>query len=500
MQNGTTNGRTMLDGSTEGSRSRATQADHDIDLLSLARTGPVHFVGICGAGMSALAELVLRSGGQATGCDLRPGDVGRTLSELGASISKGHDPGHVAGAVAVVATAAVPADHPELEAARARGIPVLKRAAALGALVNRGTVVAIGGTHGKTTTTALTSAIAVEANLDPTSFVGGRVPGWGGGLRAGSDRLFIVEADEFDRSFHTLRPDVAVVTAVEADHLDIFGSVEAVEQAFLEFVRAVPSSGLIAGCVDDEGAARLLAEIGEANTLGYGLSPDAALRAVDLRPEGGGTRFRLEERGEALGELVLPLPGVHNVRNALAAVAAARRVGADIHAARRALASFRGVGRRFEVMGEAGGVVVVDDYAHHPTEIEATLAAARTNYPERRLIAIFQPHLYTRTRDFANEFGRALAAADVVWVTDVFPAREQPIAGVTGDLVARAAAAAGALEVRYHDAPDGLAPEVAKFVKPGDLCLTMGAGNIDETGRAVLAQLMDVDGSGEVYG
>jgi UDP-N-acetylmuramate--alanine ligase len=460
-----------------------------LDLRALARGGAVHFVGISGAGMSALAELVLRAGGRVTGCDLRPGAVGGALSELGATIWEGHDPGHVEAAVAVVTTAAVPADHPELAAARARGLPVLKRAEALGALVNRGRVLAIAGTHGKTTTTAMTTAILVEAGLDPTGFVGGHVPGWVGGLRAGSDELFVVEADEYDRSFLTLCPEVAVVTAVDADHLDIYGSIEGVEAAFREFVAAVPASGLIAACVDDPGARRLLSGVAGARGLGYGLSPEATLRAVAVMARGRGTTFVVEERGERLAEVELGVPGLHNVRNALAAIAAARHVGADLAAASRALRGFHGVARRFEEVGEAAGIVVVDDYAHHPTEIAATVAAARSAYPEQRLVVAFQPHLYTRTRDFAQQFGEALAGADEVWITDVYPAREAPLPGVTGEMVVAAARAAGAHEVHYRPELEALAAGLAGGLRRGDLLVTMGAGNITEVGREVLGRL-----------
>src|SRR5690606_23546243 len=361
---------------------------------------------------------------------------------LGLEVAAGHDPAHVEDAAAVVVTAAVPPDHPELAAARAGGIPVLKRAQALGAVVNRGVVVAVAGTHGKTTTTAMTTAILAEAGLDPTGFVGGRMAAWNGGLRPGSDRLFVVEADEYDRSFLTLRPRIAVVTAVEADHLDVYGSLEAIEEAFLQFLAAVPADGLIAACVDDDGARRVLGAVRGARTLGYGLSRAAELRATNVEPHGRGSRFRVEEGGTPLTELTLRLPGLHNVRNALGALAAARAAGAAVEAAQRALATFEGVDRRFQELGQAGGVVFVDDYAHHPTEITATLAAARAAYPGRRIVAVFQPHLYTRTRDFADAFGRALAGADVAWVTDIYPAREAPIPGVTGELVARAVEAA----------------------------------------------------------
>lgn len=459
-----------------------------IDLRGLARTGPVHFVGISGAGMSALAELVLRAGGRVTGCDVRPGAVGDSLRGLGAVIEQGHDPAHVADAVAVVTTSAVPSDHPELSEARRRGIPVLKRAEALGALVNRGELLAVAGTHGKTTTTAMATAILAEAGLDPTAFVGGRVSAWGGGLRLGSDRLYVVEADEYDRSFLTLRPRVAVVTTVEADHLDIYGTYEAVEQAFRDFIAPVPGDGLVVACVDDPGARRVL-EAARAPTLGYGLGTGAALRAVKVRPAGEGSRVVVEWEGSPLGELIVGVPGEHNVRNALAAFAAARYFGAGLDAANRALSVFHGVERRFQKLGEASGIVIVDDYAHHPSEIAATLAAARSAYPDRRLVAVFQPHLYTRTRDFAGDFGRALAAADVVWVTDVYPAREAPIPGVTGELVADAARTAGAPEVHYHPRLETLPTTLGEFLRAGDLCLTLGAGSIGDAAHALLDRL-----------
>lgn len=467
----------------------SVRGGEDIDLLALSRAGTVHFVGICGAGMSALAELILRSGGEVSGCDARLSAVGDTLRRRGAEVMQGHDPSHVEDAVAVVATAAVPADHPELRAAHERGIPVLKRAAALGALVNQGTVLAIAGTHGKTTTTAMTTAILVEAGLDPTGFVGGRVPGWESGLRAGSDELFVVEADEYDRSFLTLRPDVAVVTTVEADHLEIYGSFAAVEAAFREFVAPVPEDGRIISCADDAGARRLLEEVAGERGLGYGLSPAATLRAVGIERRGPGSRFTLEEGGQALATIELGAPGLHNIRNALAAIAAARHVGAGLDAAARALADFGGVARRFQVLGEASGVVIVDDYAHHPTAVEATIEAAREAYPGRRLVVVFQPHLYTRTRDFVEEFGRSLIGADRVWVTDVFPARERAIPGVDGALVARAAEAAGVRGVRYEPELEQLADALASSLRAGDVCVTMGAGDIDETAHGLFARL-----------
>jgi UDP-N-acetylmuramate--alanine ligase len=461
------------------------------DLVELSRERPVHFMGIGGAGMTALAELLVRAGGRVTGCDAHPHGPGvEGLRTAGVQIATGHGPPHVAGCAALVVTSAVPADHPELEAARAVGIPVLKRAQALGAIVNRGTVVGIAGTHGKTTTTAMTTTVLATAGFQPTGLVGGRVPQWGGNLHHGQDRLYVVEADEYDRSFHTLHPSIAVVTTLEADHLDIYGTLEAVEDAFLEFVDRVPADGLLVACGDDHGVGRLLPRVRSAadRILTYGVNAGSMLRAEEVEAHAGETRFRVRDRGTMRGTAVLRAPGIHNVRNALAATASALHLGADWEAVVEGLAAYGGVQRRFERVGEAGGVLVVDDYAHHPTEIEATLRAARGSYSERRLVAVFQPHLYSRTRDFAEAFGRALALADTVFVTDVFPAREAPIPGVSGELIASAAERAGA-RVTYLPDREAVRGAVTADLRPGDLCLTLGAGDLDEVAREIVSTL-----------
>lgn len=447
-------------------------------------------MGIAGAGMCALAELVLRSGGSVTGCDLCPGPGAKALEALGASIREGHAPGHVVGAAALVVTAAVPPDHPEVQAARAQGIPVLKRAEALGSVVNQGTLVAVAGTHGKTTTTGLATEVLAGGGLDPTGLVGGRVIQWRSHLRFGSESLFVVEADEYDRSFHALWPTLAVVTTVDADHLDTYGSLDAVRAAFATFVERVPEDGRVICCADDPGAAALLASVGERG-YSYGFTEGARLRGVDVRLSARGGAIWVLEDGKPLGSLSLSLPGAHNLRNALAAAAVGRHFGVGWEEIDDAVAGYQGVARRFERLGEARGVVVVDDYAHHPAEIAATIAAARTAYPDRRIVAVFQPHLYTRTRDFTREFGSALARADRVWVTDVYPAREAPIPGITGELVARAAREAGARAVAYHASVEGLGRAVAGGLEPGELCLVLGAGSIERVGPEVLAALRD---------
>ncbi|MQA91942.1 MAG: UDP-N-acetylmuramate--L-alanine ligase [Gemmatimonas sp.] len=463
---------------------------NSIDLLTLSREKPVHFMGIGGAGMAPLAELILRSGGQLTGCDSLMGPAARALEAIGVRVGEGHDPSHVAGCGALIVTAAVPADHPEIQAARSAGIPVLKRAEALGAIVNRGYVVAVAGTHGKTTTTALTTAVLEAAGLDPTAFVGGRVPGWNGNLRRGSDAIFVVEADEYDRSFLRLQPSIAVVTTVEADHLDIFGSLAGVEEAFLTFLDSVPTDGLIVACADESGVGRLIPRLKHPrrSVLTYGLSAGSMLRADDVESKGRETSFTVLEHGRPLGRAQLRIPGTHNVRNALAAIGVARHLNASWSAIAEGLAGCVGVDRRFEEVGHVDDVLVIDDYAHHPTEISATLQAARSSYPERRIVVVFQPHLYSRTRDFAEEFGHSLAAADLLFVTDIYPAREAPIDGVTGQLIVDPARGNGA-DALYLPDRASVPNEVAAALRPNDLCLTLGAGDLNEAAREVLQLL-----------
>ena len=453
-------------------------------LLDSADRRPVHFVGVAGAGMSALAELFVRRGAVVTGCDAA-GDPTGDLAALGIACATGHDPSHVDGARAVVVSSALPKTHPELARARELGIPVIRRAEALGEAVSGGDLVAIAGTHGKTTTTVMTTEALASARREPTGVVGGRVGTWGGNLRYGSDRLFVVEADEYDRSFLALSPTVAVVTNVEADHLDIYADLADIRATFEQFFS--PARAIVL-CADDNGA-NTLATPSSAEVIRYGLhSRDARLVAVDVRTEGGGSLFEVEYDGEILGEVELAVPGAHNVANALAAIGSGLALGVTLEAMRPGLATFRGVERRFQRLGTARGVEVVDDYAHHPTEIRATLAAARTAFPGRRIIAAFQPHLFSRTRDFAREFGEALAAADSVFVADIYPAREQPIPGVTAQLIVDSARDAGGA-VAWHGARAALSDELARAVRGGDVVLTIGAGDITKTGPELLRAL-----------
>jgi UDP-N-acetylmuramate--alanine ligase len=460
-------------------------------------------MGAAGAGMSALAELLARRGVRVTGCDANPATVA-DLERLGISVSRGHDAAHVDGARAVVVTSAVPRDHPELEAAREKGIPVVRRAEALAEAVSVGDVVAVAGTHGKTTTTVMTTEALAAAGLEPTGIVGGRVAAWNGNLSAGSDRLFVVEADEYDRSFLALTPTVAVVTSIEADHLDIYRDLTEIRETFARFAS---DARAIVLCADDVGANALPAPP-TAEVVRYGISStDARLLAREVTPEpGGGTTYLPVYDGKTLPRVRLAVPGRHNVLNSLAALASGLVLGANAEDLARGLASFRGVERRFQRVGEACGVLVIDDYAHHPTEIRATLAAARAALPGRRLVVAFQPHLYSRTRDFASEFGTALSQADEIFLTEIYPAREQPIAGVTSSLIEEAVgmaarrAGAGTPPPAGSPAPPtgrlawrgerrDLAAALASAVRSGDVVITLGAGDITRTGPELLAHL-----------
>jgi UDP-N-acetylmuramate--alanine ligase len=456
------------------------------DLRRLATEGHVHFMGVAGAGMCALAELFVQRGGSVSGCDLRPGSSTDKLEALSVAIHEGHDPRHVEGATALVVSAAIPMDHPEIQKAHERGIPVFKRAEALGQWVNQGRVLAISGTHGKTSTTAMAAEILATAGMDPTGFVGGHVNAWGGNLRSGGD-LYVVEADEYDRSFLELKPTVAVVTNVEADHLDTYGDLQGVVDAFQEFLGGIVPGGHAVICLDDPGASGLVTRL-VTPVRTYGLTAGAQVCAVDIEESATGMDFRVMDEGVDRGEFRLNVPGVHNLRNALGAAVAARCLDVDWEMVREGLAAYQGVERRFQTVGSGRGILIVDDYAHHPSEVRATLAAARGAHPDRRIVAVFQPHLFTRTRDFAEEFGQALAEADSAWITDVFPAREDPIEGVTGELVAAATGRAGG-DVRYHADVNTIADNVMAELAQGDLLLTMGAGSIDRVAHEIMKRL-----------
>lgn len=449
---------------------------------------PVHFMGVAGAGMSALALVARRRKVAITGCD-RDADQGgaassRDVRRVGGVVWAGHDPSHVEGARAVVVSSAVPHDHPELERARSLGIPIVRRAEALAAAVSHGQVIGVAGTHGKTTTTVMTTEALAAAGLDPTGIAGGRVAHWGGNARLGGDDVFVVEADEYDKSFLALTPQVAVINNVEADHLECYGSFDELKNAFASFAHS--ARRVVVGG-DDPVALSVAKKSGRPTwSVGQHQGSDVRFQVLERRATESVTVVTLPTGAKA--ELRLRVPGLHNIRNAAAALAVCVELGAGLDPVLGSLAEFQGVGRRFELVGEAGGVTVVDDYAHHEAEIAATLDGARQAYPGRRLVAVFQPHLFSRTQEHGEAMGQALAAADVVVVTDVYPAREAPIAGVSGQLVVNAGRKAGA-QIEYVPERGELAAEVAQIVQKGDVVVTMGAGDITWMGRDLLGLL-----------
>jgi UDP-N-acetylmuramate--alanine ligase len=434
--------------------------------------------------MRALAELLARRGIVVSGCDANPGATD-DLEALGIQVVKGHSPDHVAGVSELIVTSAMPKDHPELARARELGIPITRRAEALGRAVAGGKLVAIAGTHGKTTTTVMTTAALDAAGLRPTGIAGGRVAAWKGNLRYESDELFVVEADEYDRSFLTLSPTIAVVTNIEADHLDIYHDLDDIRTTFSRFVR---DAHVIVLCDDDAGAKNLVLPA-SAEVIRYGLtSSDARLVASDIRPSGQSTTFSVAYDGQGLGDVSLRVPGNHNVENALAAIAAGFAVGVTLDQMREGLNTFGGVERRFQHLCDVAGLSIVDDYAHHPTEIAATLQAARASYPGRRIVAAFQPHLFSRTRDFSEAFGEALSSADAVFLAEIYPAREKPIPGITSDLIAASLSRAG-LPAAWQGPRSELADALRGFVKKGDVVITIGAGDITRTGPELKQRL-----------
>ena len=448
---------------------------------------PIHFVGIAGAGMSALAELFLRRGVPITGCDANPSGA-EDLRRLGVDVTT-HDISHVDGARALVITSAMPRDHPELVRARELGLPVIRRAEALGEATVGRELIAIAGTHGKTTTTVMATAGLAAAGRDPTALAGGRVSLWGGNLHQGSDRLYIVEADEYDRSFLALTPTVAVVNNIEADHLDIYADLADINRTFAQFARGARTIVL---CADDAGA-NSMPTPSSTEVIRFGISsPDARVLAKDLALTPEGSTFRVVFDDEDLGAVELKIPGRHNVLNALAAISSGLAIGASVPDMAKGLATYMGVERRFQKLGEAGGVAIVDDYAHNPAKVQAALATARVAFPGRRIVAAFQPHLYSRTRDFAREFGVSLATADVVYLTEIYPSRETAMEGVTSDLVVDALKHAGG-KLAWRGERDALADALARDVREGDVVVTIGAGDITKTGPELLKKLSNAD-------
>ncbi|MDB5034357.1 MAG: UDP-N-acetylmuramate/alanine ligase [Chlorobi bacterium] len=449
----------------------------------------VHFVGIGGIGMSGIAEILLDQGFTVTGSDLAKSDVTDRLESLGATIMPGHAAEHVAGADVVVYSSAVhPDENPETVEASRNKIPLIRRAEMLAEVTRMKYGIAVAGTHGKTTTTSMIGLVMIEANLDPTVIVGGRLSGLGGAnARLGHGEWTVVEADEFDRSFLSLSPTIAVITNLEREHLDIYSDLDDIKRAFIEFANKVPFYGFVALCLDEPTLVDIMPLL-KKRVISYGFTPQCDIRAIDVSYSEGSSTFTVVYRGKALGQVTVGVPGEHNVKNALAAITAGLEVGADFESICRALEKFHGVYRRFEIKGEADGVMVIDDYAHHPTEVKATLDAIRRGW-RRRVVALFQPHTYSRTRDFYDEFGKSFFNADIVLITDVYAARERPIQGISGELIATSATGFGHRNVIYVPDRADLAKRAHELLQPGDIVVTMGAGDIWKSGDELLAKL-----------
>jgi len=448
----------------------------------------IHFVGIGGVGMSGIAEVLLTLGHHISGSDSTESETTRRLKRLGAQISYGHHAEAVDPDVdVVVISSAVKYSNPEIQRARALKIPVIPRAEMLAELMRMKWGIAVAGTHGKTTTTSLIAAVLARARLDPTVVIGGRVHALGSNAQLGKGDIMVAEADESDGTFLLLAPAIAVVTNIDPEHLDYYGDMDRVKSAYLEFINRVPFFGAAVLCIDDVTIRSLLPQVRK-RVITYGTSPDADFVARDLSVCGMETRFDAERDGMALGPLIVRMPGRHEALNALAALAVASELEVDFETVRGALAEFGGIHRRFEVCGEAGGIMVVSDYGHHPAEIRATLAAAREGFG-RRIIVLFQPHRFTRTRDLFGDFLDAFDAADKVLVTEIYAAGEDPIDGVTGEVLYFALKRRGHVDVSYVPEWRALASAVQPELRPGDLVLVLGAGPVHEVGESLVRAL-----------
>lgn len=456
------------------------------------RIQSLHFVGIGGSGMSGIAEVLLNMGYAVSGSDIQESAVTRRLASLGAKVTIGHSADNVKGVGAIVTSTAVSGDNPEVLAARAAHIPVVPRALMLAELMRLKRGIAVAGTHGKTTTTSLVASVLAGGGLDPTFVIGGRLTSAGANARLGQGEYIVVEADESDASFLNLLPVMAIITNIDVDHMDTYGhDVAKLKSAFIEFTQRLPFYGSAVVCSDDANVREIIPFISRPVTT-YGVNPDALVRAVNVRAQGTVMHFDVERRGAA-GSLPplaisLNLPGVHNVLNALAAIAVATELGVPDAAIAEALTVFNGVGRRFTQHGDfpvsaargGGSFTLIDDYGHHPVEMAATLAAARGAWPRRRIVLAFQPHRYTRTRDCFEDFVQVLSSADAVLLTDVYPAGEQPLVAADGRALSRAIRVAGKVEPLFVEDVKDLPRAIADFAVDGDVVIVMGAGSISK--------------------
>ena len=437
----------------------------------------IHFVGIGGIGMSGIAELLLNLKFEVTGSDLKMTATTRNLEEKGAIVHEGHHPDNVNDSDVVVYSSAVPLDNVELESARERNIPIIRRAEMLGELLKlKQYSIAVAGTHGKTTTTSMVGQMMTAGDLDPTLIIGGVIKNLKSNALLGQGEYVVAEADEFDRTFLSLTPTIALITSIEPEHLDTYSDIDDLKSAFIQFANTVPFYGVVIACLDEPNVQDILPQISR-RVITYGLSPQADVRAMNVKFREYRSTFEIHVRKESYGEITLRVPGEHNVKNATGAVAMGLELGVPFAEIRKGLEEFDTVNRRFEFRAEHNDVLFFDDYAHHPTEVRATLAAAKQGW-DRRVVAVFQPHLYTRTRDFHGEFGKAFLQSDILCVTEIYPAREEPIEGVTGYLIAESARRVGHKDSHYIRDKEEIASYVGDLLEPGDLLITMGAGDI----------------------
>ena len=447
----------------------------------------IHFVGIGGIGMSGIAEVLLNLGYKVSGSDLRESDTTQRLRSLGGDIMIGHRAENIAAPHVVVISSAVKQDNVEVQAARARQVPVIPRAEMLAELMRLKYAVAIAGAHGKTTTTSLVATLLAAGGVDPTVVIGGKLNSLGSNAKLGQGEFLVAEADESDGSFLKLTPTIAVVTNIDAEHLDYYKDINEIKDAFLAFINKVPFYGVSILCLDQKHIQSLIPKV-QKRYVTYGMSSQADYPAQDVQLLPLGSRFRVVNHAGDLGWFDLSVPGLHNVSNSIAAIAVARELEIDVETVRKALREFSGVQRRFQVKGEAKGVLVVDDYGHHPTEVRATLAAAKA-VPGRRVVCVFQPHRYTRTKHLLEEFFTAFNEADAVVIMDIYAAGEQPIPGVTAEAVCNGIKGYGHKDVRHVAGKDAVIEHLLGNLRPGDLLLTLGAGDVWKLGEAVLERL-----------
>lgn len=458
--------------------------------MRLGKIHKIHFVGIGGIGMSGIAEVLLNLGYEVSGSDKAPSDITDHLAKKGAKIFEGHSKDYVKDVDVLVYSSAVTVDNPEVQAAIQSKVPVIKRAEMLGELMRLKFGIAIAGTHGKTTTTSLTGAVLTEGALDPTLIIGGKVRSLNTNAQLGSSDFLVAEVDEFDRSLLTITPTIAVITNIESDHLECYENMDDLKNSFLAFANKVPFYGKVIVCLDNPGVQEVLNRI-KRKVETYGLSSKADFTALNMEYHTGGVSFDVHYH-EKLGRVELHVPGLHNVLNALAATAVGLELDIPFAKIQKGLNSFSGVSRRFEVKAEINGIMVVDDYAHHPTEITATLQSARSGWNNRRIVVVFQPHLFSRTKNFYREFARSFLDADVLFVTEIYPAREEPIEGVTGNLIAQTAIELGHENVTYVDSRKRPAEAVAKILKPNDMVITIGAGDVWRINDQIIGKLKEL--------